>query len=268
MQDIEFTLCWREKMTYQALEKNYWRVLMSCESTPDRVQHMMYQYYDTGHPMYSAEKAAQKMRFRGEEIALADAIPASYRAMDAMVGEVVNKHMKPGDTLIVCSDHGFQSFRRQVHLNNWLIEHRFAVLKAGASALDGGTKRPNSYLDWSKTKAYAIGLGSVYVNQQGREGQGIVPASEARAVLEAIRTEFLATTDPATGEKIGRGAYVTSDIHSGEFLDREADTLLCFNPGYRVSWLTTGGACWRERRQRKPQPQPRSPNDNNGRAIT
>jgi len=241
MQDIEFTLGWREKMTYQALEKKDWRVLMSCESTPDRVQHMMYQYYDTGHPMYSAQKAAQTMNFRGQEITLADAIPASYRAMDAMVGEVVKQHMQPGDTLIVCSDHGFQSFRRQVHINNWLIKRGFAVIKEGATAADRGTKYPNSYLDWSKTRAYALGLGSIYVNQQGREGQGIVPASEARALLEEIRTAFLAETDPETGEKIGKDAYVMADIHRGEFLDREADMNLCFNAGYRVSWLTTSG---------------------------
>jgi predicted AlkP superfamily phosphohydrolase/phosphomutase len=241
MQDIEFTLGWREKMTYQALQKNDWRVLMSCESTPDRVQHMMYQYYDPSHPLYSAEKAAQTMTFCGEEITLADAIPASYRRMDAMVGEVVNKHLKPGDTLIVCSDHGFQSFRTQVHLNNWLIEKGFATLKPGISVAKEDQKSPNLFLDWSKTKAYAMGLGMVYVNQKGREGQGIVPASEVRGVLEAVQKEFLASVDPGTGELIGRGAYIMADLHQGDFLDREADMLLCFNAGYRVSWLTTTG---------------------------
>jgi predicted AlkP superfamily phosphohydrolase/phosphomutase len=240
MQDIEFTLGWRRKLTYQALAKNDWRILMSCESTPDRVQHMMYQYYDTKHPMYAPEKAAQTMSFCGQTIPLSDAIPASYRSMDAMVGEVVQKYLKPEDTLIVCSDHGFQSFRRQVHLNNWLIQHGYLVLKPTVEG-DDPTGDLNSYADWSKTKAYALGLGMIYVNQVGREGQGIVPAAESRALLASIAKDFLEDVDQQTGEKFGRGAYVMAELHKGLHLDREADMLLCFNPGYRVSWLTTLG---------------------------
>ncbi len=241
MQDIEFTLKWREKMTLQALQKNDWRMLMSCESTPDRVQHMMYRYYDPLHPLYSKEEAAQTMTFCDQEIALSDAIPASYRRMDAMVGEVVAKHLRPEDTLIVCSDHGFQSFRHQVHVNNWLLEHGYLVLKTPKAGEKLRADSLNGFVDWSKTKAYGLGLGMVYINQKGREGQGIVPPEEARGVLDAIARDFLATTDKATGEKIGHGAYVMADIHTGPHLDREADMLLCFSAGYRVSWLTSGG---------------------------
>ncbi len=241
MQDIEFTLDWRRKLTYQALAKNDWRILMSCESTPDRVQHMMYQYYDPLHPLYSAERAAQSMTFCGKTIALSDAIPASYRSMDAMVGEVVAKHMRPEDTLIICSDHGFQSFRRQVHLNNWLIKKGYASIKP-APAEGNLSSEGLRYLDWSKTRAYALGLGMIYVNQNGRESKGIVPAEEARALLDEIAREFLAEIDEETGLKIGSGAYVTADLHQGPHLDREADMLLCFSAGYRVSWLTTDGS--------------------------
>jgi predicted AlkP superfamily phosphohydrolase/phosphomutase len=243
MQDIEFTLTWREQLTREALSRKDWRILMSCESTPDRVQHMMYRYYDPEHPLYSAESAAQRMTFCGEEIALSDAIPASYRRMDAFVGEV-QRQLKPEDTLIVCSDHGFQSFKHQVHLNNWLIEKGYLVLKASVAGLPPGadaTGDLNAYVDWSKTRAYALGLGMVYVNLKGREGRGIVAAEEKRALLDSIARDFLAHTDEATGAKIGAGAYVMEDIHSGPHADREADMLLCFSAGYRVSWLTTGG---------------------------
>ena len=34
-------------------------------------------------------------------------------------------------------------------------------------------------VDWSETKAYALGLAGIYINLRGREGQGIVPAEEA-----------------------------------------------------------------------------------------
>ena len=40
--------------------------------------------------------------------------------------------MKPEDRLIVLSDHGFDSFRRAVHLNRWLAEEGYLALKPGA----------------------------------------------------------------------------------------------------------------------------------------
>ena len=47
------------------------------------------------------------------------------RAGDEMVtltpgSAEVRERLGPDDVLILCADHGFQSFRRQVHLNNWL----------------------------------------------------------------------------------------------------------------------------------------------------
>jgi predicted AlkP superfamily phosphohydrolase/phosphomutase len=82
----------------------------------------------------------------------------------------------------------------------------------------------------------------LYVNMRGREGQGVVEPAAARALMDEIRREFMASTDPKTGEHFGHEAYVLSDIHkNGPFQDREADMLLCFNPGYRVSWDTTLG---------------------------
>jgi predicted AlkP superfamily phosphohydrolase/phosphomutase len=238
LEDIEFTLRWREKLTHEELARKDWRILMSCESTPDRVQHMLYQYYDPSHPMYDAQAAAEKLTFGGREITLAEAIPASYREMDRFVGDVL-KELAPEDTLIVCSDHGFQSFRRQVHLNNWLIEKGYLVLKAEVEK--GKSDNLNSYADWSRTRAYSLGLGMIYVNQKGREGQGIVDAAEVPALLAKIREDFLASTDPKNGERFGHGAYVVSEIHKGPHLDREADMLVCFNAGWRVSWGTTEG---------------------------
>jgi predicted AlkP superfamily phosphohydrolase/phosphomutase len=239
MEDIEFTMKWREKLTFDALARGDWRMLMSCLSTPDRVQHMMYQYYDPTHPKYDAEAAARTMTYFGETITLADAIPANYRQVDRIVGRVMDEHVQPGDTLIVCADHGFQSFRREVHLNNWLIDNGFMHLKSGIEKSDADELR--HYVDWSRTKAYSLGLGMIYLNLKGREGEGIVEAADAPGVMKEIQDAFLAGTDAATGERFGAAAYIVKEIHSGAYLDREADLLVTFNPGHRVSWMSTGG---------------------------
>ena len=59
LEDVEFTMGWRERLTHAQLERDDWKVLMSVFSTTDRVQHMMYQYYDEGHPMYDEAEASK-----------------------------------------------------------------------------------------------------------------------------------------------------------------------------------------------------------------
>ncbi|MFO1009164.1 MAG: alkaline phosphatase family protein [Planctomycetota bacterium] len=236
LEDVQFTFGVRKSLLEAALARSDWRILMSVESTPDRVQHMMYQYYDAQHPRYDAKTADTKVPFFGRETAYRDVIPAIYAQMDALVGEVLEKHVKPGDTLIVCSDHGFQSFRRQFHLNNWLAQEGYLVLKPGTTLADWDLL---SFIDWSKTKAYSLGLGSVYLNLKGREAQGIVEPSEREALLAELTQKFLAARD---GDAKVVHSVVRSDrVHSGPHVDLEGDLLLGLEAGYRVSWKTTRG---------------------------
>ena len=92
------------------------------------------------------------------------------------------------------SDHGFTSFERGVDLNAWLLQNGYLALKEGA---DG----KSSYLkdvDWSRTRAYTFGLAGVYINQKGREAEGIVDpgrsaGSEARTRRAAFRTRTMSS---------------------------------------------------------------------------
>lgn len=246
LQDVEFTTRWREKLIYAGLAKDDWRLFVGIFSEADRVQHMMYRYYDEGHPLYDAEKAAHQTQFYGETITLKDAIPAAYRQVDRIVGKVLDQYLKPGDTLLLCADHGFQSFRHQVHINNWLASEGYLTVREGKS----GGSFLSSYVDWSSTRAYALGLGTIYINTKGQgfrtpEGEvaskGIVEPSEVDALCREIAQKFLSATDPQTGARIGVSADLVKDIHSGPYLDREAELTLGFAEPYRVSWTTSGG---------------------------
>lgn len=236
VEDIEFTAGWRGKLLDIALARDDWRILTSVESTPDRVQHMLYQYYDPKHPKHDPKTAAQTVSYFGRETTLADVIPATYRQMDATIGRVLDTAVKPGDTLLVCSDHGFQSFRRQFHVNNWLVHAGFLVLREGVTT---GDKDFLAFVDWTKTRAYALGLGGIYVNLKGREPAGIVEPGEREALLAEITRELLALEDG--GERAVHDVLRPDQIHTGPHLDLEPDLMPGLAAGWRVSWITTRG---------------------------
>ena len=82
--------------------------------------------------------------------------------------------------LLVISDHGFKSFNRCMNLNAWLHQNGYLALKDGKS--ESGDWFED--VDWSRTRAYTMGLNGLYMNIKGREREGIV---EAGAEAEAIK---------------------------------------------------------------------------------
>ena len=88
------------------------------------------------------------------------------------------------------SDHGFTDYRYKVHVNRWLLENDYLAVQAGK------TEASLASVDWSKTKAYAIGLNSLYINLQGREGQGIVPVEQVEQLATEIKDQLLNWTGP------------------------------------------------------------------------
>ena len=77
------------------------------------------------------------------------------------------KETRKNDVLIVLSDHGFKSFRRGVNLNTWLKQNGYLFEKENPSSRD-----MLESIDWSKTKAYAVGFGGLFINQEGPRSQG------------------------------------------------------------------------------------------------
>jgi len=245
LEDVEFTMKWREDVTHAMLEKSDWTCLMSVFSTTDRIQHMMYQFYDPKHPLYDPAEANRSVSFFGEQVALGGAIPMIYQQMDRVMGDVLSQ-LAPEDTMLVCSDHGFQSFRRQVHINNWLAENGYLKVKPGVSKK---SSKALQFIDWDETRVYSLGLGFLYVNLKGREPRGIVDPADKRALMEDVRSKLMAATDPETGAKLCNDVYIVEDHHSGEFIDLEADMITGFAPPHRVGWSTSSGGLYMVKNQ-------------------
>jgi len=103
-----------------------------------------------------------------------------------------------------------------------------------------GTFWPN--VDWSKTRAYALALGQIYVNLKGRERSGIVEPGRAYNDLRAeLVKKFGALKDPDTGEQVVRKVYRKEELYKGPYFSEAPDMVVGFEKGYRVSWQTSLG---------------------------
>lgn len=192
----------------------------------DVVQHMCWRFTDPESPIYDPDDPNHA------------AINETYERMDALLGHVMDQ-LTPQDTLIVLSDHGFGPFRRAAHVNAWLREHDYLVLRDGKAI--GGELLAD--VDWSKTRAYAIGFGAVYLNLKGREGQGIVePGEEANALATELITKLSAWHDPKNGAQVIHTVYRRDAVFSGPYAAEAPDLFIGFQRGYRASWETAMGA--------------------------
>jgi len=130
------------------------------------------------------------------------------------------------------SDHGFKSFRRGININSWLHKEGYLALKEGAES----SGEWFAEVDWSRTRAYALGLAGIFINKQGREAKGIVPPDEADKLAREIASKIEALTDSETGERAVLKAYVARDIYSGPYIDNAPEIVVGYADGYRASW--------------------------------
>jgi predicted AlkP superfamily phosphohydrolase/phosphomutase len=239
LEDLEMTVATELAMMKSALESGTDRLYVQVFDFTDRVGHMLWRLHDPGHPLYDRARAE---RYAAE-------IDKAYDRMDAIVGEALQR-LGPRTALIVCSDHGFASFRRGVNYNTWLVKNGFMTLREGSyggKTLEDLFDRGElgeffKYVDWSRTKAYAMGLGNVYINLLGREPKGsVAPGREYEEVRDAIASGLESLVDPETGEKPVLKVYRREEIYSG-FDPRVLPDLRPANSNhYRVGWQTALG---------------------------
>ncbi len=197
-------------------------------SSTDQRQHMFWRLIDKKHPSHDP-KLAEKY---------GDTIEKIYIEMDKVLAKTFQK-MGKDTILLVMSDHGFTSYRRSFHLNTWLKENGYLHL------INPWRQEESEFhlnTDWSRTKAYAVGLNGLYINRGGREREGIVsPGFETDNLVEEIARKLREVRDPKTGEKVIYEAYITKKWYKGAYVEEAPDIIVGYNKGYRSSWQTALG---------------------------
>lgn len=235
--DMEWTVAQSRKLFGSFLQRDD-DLIVQCFEFPDRVGHVFWRIVDPTHPAYDAKLAAK----------WGDAVLKSYQLMDEIVGDAMAAATKKNALLIVASDHGFASFRKHVHYNTWLVMNGYMTLRKGVEVKDRNVEMLFDQgqfwenVDWSKTRAYAMGLGEMYVNLRGRESQGIVePGAEYDALKKELKERLVAMVDPETLEHPVRRVVSREEAYRKFDPKMIPDLFVMNNDGYRVSWQTSLG---------------------------
>jgi predicted AlkP superfamily phosphohydrolase/phosphomutase len=217
----------REAMFFDSLDKVRRGLCVCVFDGTDRIQHAFWRDIDVQHPARSNHPTPA-----GRNL-----IEDLYRRMDDLVGRTVAKCRRKDTLLMVISDHGFNSFRRGIDLNRWLEENGYLKLQDGRGGED--------YLagvDWSQTRAFALGLAGIFLNLRGKYAHGIVePGAEADRLREEIAQRLTGLVDPESGASAIKRVYVTAKVYRGPYKDQAPDLVPGYQRGYRVSWDTAIG---------------------------
>jgi predicted AlkP superfamily phosphohydrolase/phosphomutase len=102
-------------------------------------------------------------------------------------------------------------------------------------------------VDWTRTRAFTLGLTGIFVNRRGREARGTVAkGAELTALCAELKEKLEALTDPKTGAPVIKEAFITEDLHSGPYADMAPEILVGYHKDYRHSWDCATGSVSRE----------------------
>jgi predicted AlkP superfamily phosphohydrolase/phosphomutase len=166
-----------------------------------------------------------------------------YFRLDSLAGlakERFSPHPGEDDRFLILSDHGFSDFDYKVHLNRWLIQRGYLVPRRESAA-----RGEWADIDWDRSRAYAIGLNSIYLNLEGREAKGQVHLGQRQALLAEIM-DCLTTIEGPDGRPAVQTVWRNEDALSGPLAKRGPDLLVGYSTGYRASPQTGLGGWEKE----------------------
>lgn len=191
-------------------------------SSTDLQAHMYWWDSDEKHPVRSAEDAKKYFNH----------LKGIYRKIDSVIGDILNRYGSKA-TVIVMSDHGFCNFKRQFNLNTWLKQNGYIGPAESTSLMTD--------VDWSKTKAYGLGINGLYLNLRGRERYGIVePGNEREQLLEELISKLQTVTD-TNGKRVIRKVHRSDKVYTGNETYFAPDLIVGYSRNYRASWDTCLG---------------------------
>jgi predicted AlkP superfamily phosphohydrolase/phosphomutase len=189
----------RFRLARHLLSNHPWDFFAMVEMGTDRMHHGFWRYMDPAHRYHEPDSPYQ------------DAIRDYYVAVDRYIGELIEE-LPEGTDIIVASDHGAKRMDGAVCLNEWLIREGYLVLK---ETLHSVTKFSPALVDWDKSSVWGDGgyYGRIFLNVEGREPKGIVPAGAIEGLRNEIAEKLEALTDEL-GRPLGNRVFRPEEIYA------------------------------------------------------
>ncbi len=202
---LNYALERRFKTMFKFLEEKSWNYLQCHIMETDRINHFFWRDMENADPRF-------------EELFL-----QFYKKIDDYLGELLKKIDNSID-LIILSDHGFCSTKKEVELNYWLEEEGY---------LKYNIDEPESIEDMaSASKAYSLLPGRIFINCRGRESNGRVTKKEYDTLRRELKSGLLKLKDEETGDMIIKNVYYREELYDGPYLERAADLIAVPHRGY------------------------------------
>jgi predicted AlkP superfamily phosphohydrolase/phosphomutase len=175
-----------------------WDFAMMVEMGPDRLHHGFWRYHDKDHRLYEPGNPH------------ANAMRDYYIYMDKEIGRTLDQ-LPDDTTVIVISDHGAKGMHGGICINEWLIQQELLTLNNYPD--EPKRLRPNM-IDWSHTKVWGEGgyYARIFMNVEGREPQGTIPASQYESFRKELKERIEAIPDE-NGNPIGTKVFLPEEIY-------------------------------------------------------
>ncbi|WP_435345416.1 alkaline phosphatase family protein [Haloarchaeobius sp. HRN-SO-5] len=185
------------------VEQDDWDLFFGVFMTTDRVNHFLFEDYER-----DGDYREEFLEF--------------YRTVDDYLGRLREK-LDDDVTMVVASDHGFTTLDYEVHLNEWLRREGW---------LSFGTDDPDELGDIADdARAYSFIPGRVYLNLEGREPRGSVPAEDYDAVRDELKADLEAMEGP-DGTPVADRVVEKEDAFRGDHDDIAPDLVVIPNHGF------------------------------------
>lgn len=176
-----------------------WKLFAMVEMGPDRMHHGFWKFMDPEHRKH--EPGAPYER----------AILDYHRHLDGLIGRLL-AHADDDTAVFVLSDHGAKRLDGGIRVNEWL--RREGLLTTLAEP-DRVCSPRDVGIDWPRTVAWGEGgyYARVFLNVEGREPDGVVPAADYEAVRDDLARRLAAIPDEQ-GRPIPTAVYKPEELYA------------------------------------------------------
>jgi len=203
----------QEEVAIRCMSTRPWRVLAVFFTGTDRIMHRFWHYTDPRHPLHDPEAAKV---YGGE-------IRKYFSLIDDVIGRLLDE---AGDArVIVVSDHGFGSLYYRFYLRRWLAEKSYLVEGEADAPIKADEALNGIDLRASKVFPASLSASGIWINLEGRQPKGIVPAED----YDQLRGRIIRELEEFVGDneqKPIRRAVRREDVLVGPFVDDAPDILI------------------------------------------